>query len=175
MTTRNSRRAVGLAAASVFGLTATILAAVAMAAPADELQAVKAAMARYHSFEQAQKDGYSIVGEPCVASPLGTMGIHAENGEMMADPAIDPLRPELLLYVPKPNGKLQLVGIEYWKADADQNLATAGDRPSLFGVPFDGPMPGHNPTMPIHYDLHVWLYADNPSGMFAPFNPTLSC
>ena len=68
-----------------------------------------------------------------------------------------------------------MVGVEYWKADADQNLATAGDRPSLFGVTFDGPMPGHNPTMPIHYDLHVWLFADNPSGMFAPFNPTLSC
>jgi hypothetical protein len=29
--------------------------------------------------------------------------------------------------------------------------------------------------MPVHYDLHVWLYADNPSGLFAPFNPSLSC
>jgi hypothetical protein len=22
-----------------------------------------------------------------------------------------------------------------------------------------------------HYDRHVWLYRDNPSGVFAPFNP----
>ena len=26
-----------------------------------------------------------------------------------------------------------------------------------------------------HYDLHVWLYRDNPSGMFAQFNPNVSC
>src|SRR5512132_574547 len=28
----------------------------------------------------------------------------------------------------------------------------------------DGPMPGHSPTMPIHYDLHGRLWQDNPSG-----------
>ena len=61
------------------------------------------------------------------------------------------------------------------KIDADQNLATDGDRPSIFGVPFDGPMPGHNPTMPIHYDLHVWFWEDNPLGEFVPFNPAVSC
>jgi len=29
--------------------------------------------------------------------------------------------------------------------------------------------------MPVHYDLHVWFWHDNPSGLFAPFNPALSC
>jgi hypothetical protein len=29
--------------------------------------------------------------------------------------------------------------------------------------------------MPIHYDLHLWFWADNPGGFFAPFNPNLSC
>jgi hypothetical protein len=29
--------------------------------------------------------------------------------------------------------------------------------------------------MPIHYDLHVWLWKHNPSGLFAPFNPEASC
>lgn len=141
----------------------------------DPWQAVTAATARYHSFNQAEKHGYTVAGEPCVASPLGTMGFHANNPALMADPAIDPLRPEILLYAPKANGKLTLVGVEYFKADADQNLATDSDRPSILGQPFDGPMPGHNPTMPIHFDLHVWLWQDNPSGLFAPFNPTLSC
>ena len=140
-----------------------------------ELQAVKAATARYHSFKQARRAGYSVAGEPCVASPLGTMGIHATNAALMANPGINPLRPEILLYVRKGNGKLRLVGLEYWKADADGKLATANDRPSLFGHAFDGPMPGHNPTMPVHYDLHVWIWKANPSGMFAQFNPTLSC
>ena len=40
---------------------------------------------------------------------------------------------------------------------------------------FDGPMPGHNPSMPWHFDLHAWLWAENPAGTFAMFNPTLSC
>jgi hypothetical protein len=140
-----------------------------------DLQSAKAAAARYHSFTQARKAGYSVAGEPCVASPLGTMGIHAVNPVLMADPAINPLRPEILLYVPKANGRLRLVGVEYWKADADGNLGTDNDRPSTLGHPFDGPMPGHNPTMPVHYDLHVWLFAANPSGLFAPFNPAVSC
>jgi hypothetical protein len=140
-----------------------------------ELQSVKAATARYHSFKQALRAGYSVAGEPCVASPDGTMGIHAVNDALMADPAIKALQPEILLYVRKANGKLRLVGVEYWKADADGDLATDADRPSVLGHPFDGPMPGHNPTMPVHYDLHVWIWKTNPSGLFAPFNPALSC
>jgi hypothetical protein len=140
------------------------------------LQEVRAAMARYHSFEQAQRDGYTVEGEPCVAAPgLGTMGIHAINPPLLADNAIDPLQPEILLYVPKSNGQLELVGVEYWKADADQNLDTSGDKPSVLGQPFDGPMLGHTPTMPIHYDLHVWVAEANPSGVFAMFNPAISC
>jgi hypothetical protein len=140
-----------------------------------EWQAVRAAVARYHSFEQAERDGYTVAGEPCVSSPDGTMGIHAINPALMANDAIDPLRPEILLYVPKANGKLELVGVEYWKADADGNLTTDGDRPTVLGQPVDGPMPGHNPTMPVHYDLHVWVAAEHPSGIFAPFNPAISC
>ncbi|WP_405817335.1 hypothetical protein OG241_22700 [Streptomyces sp. NBC_01390] len=69
----------------------------------------------------------------------------------------------------------RLVGAEWIVVDKDQNLATADDRPSLFGVPFDGPMLGHEPGMPIHYDLHVWLWKKNPSGMFARWNPTVTC
>ncbi len=38
--------------------------------------------------------------------------------------------------------------------------------PSIFGQTFQGPMAGHVPGMPWHYDLHVWIWAPNPSGMF---------
>ena len=165
-----------VAIALTFAVVALAGITTAGASPSAELQALKAATARYHSFRQAEKAGYVIgAGEPCVASPLGTMGIHAVNPALMADPAIDPLQPEILVYVPDGHGNLKLVALEFFKADADQNLTTSGDRPSLFGQAFDGPMPGHNPTMPIHYDLHVWLWADNPSGLFAQFNPTLTC
>jgi len=146
--------------------------AAASASPPDALQAAKAASARYHSIEQALADGY-VQGSPCEAG----MGYHYANLALVRDPALDPERPEVLLYAPKPNGKLQLVGVEYLKVDADQNLVTDFDRPSLFGQSFQGPMLGHGPpgAMPIHYDLHVWLWQDNPNGMFAPHNPDVTC
>jgi hypothetical protein len=142
--------------------------------PAD-VQSVRSAVAKYHSFVQAERDGYTVAGEPCVASPDGAMGVHAFNPGLAATDAIDPKRPEVLLYAPKANGQLELVGVEYWKRDADQNLNTDGDRPSVFGKAFDGPMPGHSPVMPIHYDLHVWVAEANPSGLYAMFNPAVSC
>jgi hypothetical protein len=172
-----TRRIIG--ALLVLLASATAAAAVALAgdgALPPDVQDVRAAVARYHSFAQAESDGYTLrAGEPCVHSPLGTMGYHVANAALMADDAIDPLRPELLLYVADANGSLRRVGVEYWKRDRDGNLATADDRPSLFGQPFDGPMPGHNLTMPVHYDLHVWVAEHNPSGLFAMFNPTLTC
>jgi hypothetical protein len=168
-----TRRTAGIAAVVVAAILA--LALPASAKPLGGWQSVKAATARYHSIAQAMADGYTGVGEPCVASPDGAMGIHFINPELMADDAVDPLRPEILLYVPKANGDLALVGVEYWKADADGDLGTSDDRPSVLGQPLDGPMLGHTPTMPVHYDLHVWLWKSNPSGFFAPFNPTLSC
>jgi hypothetical protein len=51
----------------------------------------------------------------------------------------------------------------------------AKDRPSLFGVKFDGPMLGHEAGMPIHHDLHLWLWKHNPSGLFAMWNPRVHC
>ena len=53
--------------------------------------------------------------------------------------------------------------------------ATDDDRPSIFGRPFDGPMLGHAPGMPIHYDLHVWVAERNPEGLFAQWNPAIAC
>jgi hypothetical protein len=29
--------------------------------------------------------------------------------------------------------------------------------------------------MPVHYDLHVWVWEDNPLGLFAPVNSNLAC
>jgi hypothetical protein len=61
------RRLVVLAA--VVALTTSSLLLTAAANAGDHpWQAVKAATARYHSFKQAQKAGYTVAGEPCVAS-----------------------------------------------------------------------------------------------------------
>jgi hypothetical protein len=160
-----------------------------------DLQAVRAAVARYHSYDQALADGYDIGAEPCVAAPgLGTMGYHAVNLGLLGSGAIDPLRPPILLYAPRADGSLRLVGVEYfavalvntpdgprpWFGQQDPRtqdppLTFFNPAPSLFGQTFDGPMAGHNPDMPWHYDLHVWVVDENPAGTFAQFNPALSC
>ena len=135
---------------------------------------VRIATAKYVSVEAALADGYRP--DPvCVAAPPGAMGVHFENPRLFADGVLDIERPEILLYEPMLQGQFRLVAVEYFQADADQNLATANDRPSLFGMPFDGPMPGHNPVMPAHYDLHVWIWQSNPAGVFAQFNPSVRC
>lgn len=140
-----------------------------------EWREVRTATARYHSLNQALADGYTLEGETCVSSPFGTMGFHALNPSLAFDSVIDPLRPEVLLYVPGDDGSLKLVAVEYFKADADGNLGTDSDRPSLFGTPFYGPMPGHSAAMPAHYDLHVWVHELNPNGLVSLFNPAISC
>lgn len=103
----------------------------------------------------------------------GSMGIHFLNPALVG-PTADPKRPALLLYEPDANGKLTLVGAEWFVP-----LATGvQDRPQLFGQPFDGPMEGHEPLLPQglhHYDLHVWLWKPNPSGLFSPTNPAVKC
>lgn len=179
MTGRTRAALGGLLIAGIVGTLGTVGVALAEDGPLPpEVQAVRAAVARYHSLEQAERDGYGIrPGEPCVAAPSGTMGIHALNpGLMFDDGSLDPARPEILLYAPGENGSLKLVGVEYWKADADQDLTTSGDRPSLFGQVFQGPMPGHGDWgMPVHYDLHVWVAEENPGGLFAMFNPDIAC
>ena len=138
-----------------------------------ELQDVRAAVAKYHDVTVATAAGY-VPGSPCEQTSAGAMGIHYVNPALLG-PGLDPLKPEVLLYMPQKNGSLQLVGVEYFQVDADQDLSTSADRPSLFGRGFDGPMLGHNPQMPIHYDLHAWVVEQNPSGVFAQWNPSIRC
>jgi hypothetical protein len=138
----------------------------------DSLAVVRQVSAKYHDVDAALADGYVPVSD-CVASPAGAMGIHYAKPSLLGAP-VDLRRPALLLYVPGDDG-LELAGVEYFKADADQDLGTDDDRPSLLGQAFDGPMEGHGGGMPRHYDLHVWVWKHNPAGTYAEFNPSLSC
>ena len=145
-----------------------------------QLALAKAATTKYRDVGRAEADGYHAPAGPdgkpvCVASPMGGMGIHYENQALMANNALHVQRPEILVYAPQPDGSLKLVALEYFKADNDQDTTTNSDLPRMFRRAFDGPMDGHAPGMPVHYDLHVWLYQANASGMFAMFNPSVSC
>ena len=177
---------------AMLGVGAALLGTVAIAAAggglSSEQRAVKKANALYHSVGAAEAAGY-VRSTPCVESPAGAMGHHYVNAALAGDLAVDPLRPEVLLYAPKKNGELRLVGVEYFVASLANTSAGPAPwfgaspppdgffnpAPTLFGRAFDGPMEGHAPGMPWHYDLHAWIWRYNPSGTFAQWNPKVRC
>jgi len=146
-----------------------------------EIDALRKAMEKYQDYKVAVRDLYlSTVGCVHYAGekmahhmdyPKGAMGIHFVNVTIQGPP--DPMKPNVLIY--EPVGKeLKLVAVE-WLVPLTPDLK---QRPSLFGQSFMGPMEGHEPLIPkdyVHYDLHAWLFKNNPLGMFAPTNPEVSC
>lgn len=166
------------------------------------LAQIRQATVKYQKFETAVNDGYML--DHCVQHPeLGGMGHHAANmGLIMSE--FDPLTPEVLLYEPMPNGKLKLVGVEYIIPSTPLfgDEVDTLDPPMLGDVPFDNHRRGQmvpvldehgnevldennepvlrfqpdkgGPPLP-HYQLHVWIWKANPSGMYFPFNPNVSC
>ena len=129
------------------------------------LKSVRNATAKFHSTNQALEAGY-IPDEHCVSAPgLGGMGYHWVNPSLV-DPVFDPLKPEAILYATGPGGNLRLIAVEYIVVNVGQAAPVFGDQP--FNV-------GGTPLPVAHWSLHVWLYENNPSGLFAPFNPNISC
>jgi hypothetical protein len=137
-----------------------------------QLVEVREALSKYADPLVAIRDGYfSTLG--CVLYPEGGMGVHFLNPALIG-PTPDPFKPQILVYEPDRAGRLHLVAAEWFIP-----LATGiTERPTIFGQPFDGPMEGHEPLMPRelhHYDLHVWLWKDNPKGVFHAINPEVTC
>ena len=128
------------------------------------VDAVRRNSARFHSKAQATKHGY-VSTVACVSSPAGGMGVHWLN-ESLVDPVFDPLQPENVLFAPGPNGIPKLVAVEYIVINVGQPAPTFG------GQAFDV---GGTPVPVPHWSLHVWLWKDNPDGLFAMFNPNVSC
>ena len=176
-------RSAAVALSSVMALACLIGVGPALAAgPSEaELDAARQALEKYKDPYVAVRDLYlSTVGcvhysgekmEGHMDYPKGAMGVHFVNLTIQGPP--DPLKPNVLIYEPVGKGKLKLVAAE-WLVP----LAVAKERPVLLGQPFQGPMEGHEPLIPQmfhHYDLHAWLFKDNPLGMFTPTNPDVSC
>lgn len=157
-----------MAAASSCILASMLGISAASAEGQRDLAQVRQATTQYHDVNAAIAAGYVPVDE-CVPG----MGYHYVNFGQFG--RMNPLVPDALTYAANGKGHLRLVAAEWFKVDADQNLATDSDRPSMFGKEFDGPMPGHAPGMPVHYDLHAYLWQGNPDGVLATFNPNVHC
>lgn len=139
--------------------------------PENELADAKAATVKYRDVAQAVADGFEPLGG-CIGDETGAAGFHYVNLDYVFDREINPTKPEILLYIPDAStGELELVGLEYFKRDLDQELDTDDDRPVLFGEPFVGPIVGRTADQPIHYELHVWMWKHNPRGFYGQKNP----
>jgi hypothetical protein len=153
------------------------------------LAQIRRATAKYQQYEVAMEDGY-MLDPHCVEHPeLGGMGYHAINlGRII--PAVVPTEPGVLVYEPMQNGKLRLVAVEYlvpaepWDAMYEETFPMLGNvefddhREIIFVENEDGELVPVNakggPPFP-HYQLHVWIWKNNPNGIYTPFNPTVSC
>lgn len=153
--------------------------------PADtaQLARIRVALDKYKDPIAAVRDGYfstlacidfpnggEHVGD--MQYPRGAMGVHFLNMATIG-PQLDTLHPQVLIYEPDNRGTLHLVAAEWFMPT--QLSATP---PHIFGRDLDGPMEGHAPIMPPeahHWDLHVWLWKNNPNGMFSPTNSAVHC
>lgn len=139
-----------------------------------EIAMLRRATARFHRFEEAQAAGHTVVvshpvtGATCLSNAAGGgMGRHYLNPALFEDEELSVTEPEVVLYEPMPNGKLRLVGFEYVVPYSVRGPAETP--PTLFGQEFL-----HNDTFGL-WMLHVYAWKNNPDGMFATWNPTITC
>lgn len=165
------------------------------------LAEVRKATERFRDVRVALAEGYirdpfdlcdtaEMMGKPAA---LGAMGIHYFRPDLVGvtappNPRVDGVgihtdfrRPSILIYEPQADGSLELVAVENLVFQAAWHATGAKDRPTFHGVPWDAM--ADDPKTAIdeahmfqpHYDRHVWIYRENPNGVFAPFNPAVSC
>ena len=143
---------------------------------AAQLAQVRRLTAPFHQIQRANRAGWVGQLSPCVSNEVGGMGYHIGNPEYLMNGILDPLKPEALLYEPMKNGRLRLVGVEYivffGPPETVGGDPVEGDQPWLFGQGFNN-SPHVGPFGA--WTLHVWLWRNNPEGMFAEYNPKVSC
>jgi len=135
---------------------------------------VREATARFRDPAAAEAEGYHLLFG-CVSGPdAGAMGLHYVNMSLVGDGALDPARPEIVIYEPLPNGRLRLVGADFLVLAADWHAKHAAP-PELAGQLmhlFESP---NRFGLPAFYTLHVWAWKDNPTGMFVNWHAKVSC
>ena len=134
-----------------------------------DLATLRAATARFHRYEVARDAKYTFLFmNMCMvdesANNEGGMGYHYVNTDLL-DGKVEVDKPEALLYEPEANGRLRLVAVEYvipkdaWHADTLPRLFGQQLKLNSFDL----------------YALHVWVWENNPSGLYASWNPRVTC
>lgn len=192
-------------------ITAAVAAIAAFAAYAGEtgmpapgeptLEEVREATLRYADVNVALAEGFiRDPGDHCEVATMmgrpeadGAMGIHYFRPDLLGisappNPRVDGngthtdfRQPAVLLYEPKEDGSLALIGVENLVFKAAWEAAGHAEPPSFLGIAYD--RMEDDPATAIdeahnfapHYDRHVWVHLENPNGVFTPFNPMASC
>jgi len=135
---------------------------------------VRDATRRFRDVDVAIAEGYQLMFG-CVSGPDdGAMGLHYVNLDLVADPALDPSRPEIVIYEPLPNGGRRLVGADFL-VFADAWDAANTDTPQLKGQLLHLIAAPNRYGLPAFYTLHVWAWKPNASGAFVNWHPDVSC
>lgn len=165
------------------------------------LAEMRAATERFRDVEQALAEGYvrdpsnmcddaAMMGQP---ANLGAMGIHFFRPDLLGitappNPRVDGSgthtdfgQPSILIYEPQADGSLELVAVENLVFIKAWEAAGKAAPPTFHGVAWDRMVDdpateldeAHN--FAPHYDRHVWLYRENPNGIFAQYNPAVTC
>jgi len=132
-----------------------------------DIERIRAATEAFRSLDEAVAAGYARDGGGCVDNPpAGAMGYHHQNASLLDD-EIEVERPEMLVYERMPDGEYRLNGVEYIvpfsvrPADAEPPMVLGQElKPA--------------PSLSLWY-RHVWVWRENPSGMFADWNPLVKC
>ena len=164
------------------------------------LDAVRKATERFQDIKVALAEGYVLPMDMCVTAEmegmpkeLGAMGLHYIRPDLLGiagppNPRVDGTsthtdfsKPSILIYEPQEDGSLQLVAVENLVFIKAWEAAGNKQPPAFHGVPFERMV--DDPATKVdeahgfepHYDRHVWIYRENPKGVFAPFNTAVSC
>jgi hypothetical protein len=137
------------------------------------VQTVREATWPFEDVAAAEAAGYGMfLG--CVSGPqAGAMGFHYPNPALIGDGLLDASRPEILVYEIK-NGKHSLVAVEFLVLAEDWDANNASP-PVLQGQVFHYNGSPNRYGLPAFYELHVWAWKQNPNGVFADWNPNVSC
>src|SRR4030095_4224698 len=124
---------------------------------------------------------------------LGAMGIHFLRPDLLGitappSPRVDGAgthtdfrKPSILIYEPQGDGSGQLVAVGNLVFMAAGRGAGHTEPPSFRGMKWDSMV--DDPATSVdeahmfapHFDRHVWIYRENPNGVFAQFNPAVTC
>ena len=140
------------------------------------VQKVRAATARFVDINVALQEQWKPATS-CVSGPNGgAMGVHFVLPSRVGDGVLDASAPEALIYEPRADGSMRLVGVEFIVLASDwARLHPDGAAPSVDGHLTNYVGAPNRYGLPAFHELHVWAWEGNPQGSFADWNLQVSC